>query len=322
MLETSARLLRLLSLLQARREWTGPELAGRLDVSERTVRRDVDRLRALGYPVDATRGTDGGYRLGDSADMPPLLLDDDEAVAVAVGLRTAARHPVGGIGENSARALAKLEQTLPPRLRARVTALTESVDDVPADFAAPTVDATALAEFARTARDHVVARFDYAAHDGTTTRRRVEPHRLVVWGRRWYLLAWDLDRADWRTFRLDRAGAPVPPDGPRFTPRELPQDAASYVQRGASRAGMRFTASVLVHAPAEEIRERINPAVGDVVPVDANSCRLETGADSVDTVTVWLGMLEADFEITDPPELVDRVRALAARYARATPPPR
>lgn len=318
MWETSARLLKLLSYLQARREWTGPELAGRLGVSERTVRRDVDRLRALGYPVDATRGVAGGYRLGPSAEMPPLLLDDDEAVAVAVGMRTASRTPVAGIEDASARALAKLEQVLPPRLRSRVGALAAATVEVPPDRPAPVVRPEVLAGFAEVVRDGVTTRFDYEGHDGVRSRRRVEPHRLVVWGSRWYLVAWDLDRDDWRTFRLDRAAGPVPPHGPRvLARREPPEGAVAYVQRGVSTTAMRVRARVVVHASAEDVAARINPAVGLVEAIGPDRCVLHTGADDVWTVAVHLCLLDADFEVSGPAELVDLVRVLAARYTAA-----
>src|ERR687887_2848173 len=219
MLETSARLLRLLSLLQAHREWSGADLADRLGVTPRTVRRDVDRLRELGYPVNASPGTGGGYRLGAGAELPPLLLDDDEAVAVAIGLRTAAGGSVAGIEETSVRALAKLEQVLPAHLRRRVNAL--QAFTVPAPGTGPTVDAGVLATIASACRDHEGLRFAYQSHDGSSTRRRVEPHRLVHLGWRWYLLAFDLDRDEWRTFRVDRIGRPLSA-GARFTPRKLP----------------------------------------------------------------------------------------------------
>ena len=237
MWETSARLLKLLSLLQARRDWPGADLAARLDVTERTVRRDIGRLRDLGYPVHATRGTDGGYRLGAGAAMPPLLLDDDEAVAVAVGLRTAARSPVTGIEETSVRALAKLENVLPSRLRRRVSAVADYTVPVPPDTPPPAVDPAVLTTLASACRDHEQLRLDYRTHDGTSAVRSVEPHRLVSWGQKWYLLGWDTDRGDWRTFRVDRIQPRTPP-GPRFTPRELPEggDVAAYVARGVSRA--------------------------------------------------------------------------------------
>jgi predicted DNA-binding transcriptional regulator YafY len=319
MLETSARLLRLLSLLQARRDWSGAALAERLGVSERTVRRDVDRLRDLGYPVHATRGTDGGYRLGAGAAMPPLLLDDDEAVAVAVGLRTAAGGTVAGIEDTSVRALAKLEQVLPVRLRHRVNALQTYTVPVPADRPGPTVDPAVLTALAAACRDAERLRFDYRGHDGSASVRAVEPHCLVSWGRRWYLVAWDVDRHDWRTFRVDRI-APRTPTGPRFPPREGPEGgAAAHVARGVSSAAWRYRARVLVHAPAEVVTERINPAVGVVEAVDEHTCVLNTGADSLHTLTVYLGMLDLDFKVTEPAELVTHLRALTARYARATP---
>src|SRR3954470_2906441 len=200
MLETSARLLRLISLLQARRDWTGPELAERLEVGVRTVRRDVDRLRRLGYPVQATPGVAGGYPLGVGASLPPLLLDEEEAVAVAVGLRTAVSGGVAGIEETSVRALAKLEQVLPGRLRRRVGALGAAT--VPYPATGPTVDPSTLATIAAACRDNERLRLRYRAHDGTASRRLLEPHRLVHTGRRWYLVAYDTDRADWRTFRV------------------------------------------------------------------------------------------------------------------------
>ncbi|MFF5249801.1 helix-turn-helix transcriptional regulator [Streptosporangium sp. NPDC000095] len=319
MLETSARLLRLLSLLQARKDWPGATLADRLGVSERTVRRDVDRLRELGYPVNATRGTDGGYRLGAGTVMPPLLLDDEEVVAVAVGLRTAAGGTVAGIEETSVRALAKLEQVLPSRLRHRVNALQTYVEPVPADSPGPVVDPEVLTVLAAACRDGERVRFDYRAHDGSASVRIVEPHRLVAWGRRWYLVAWDVDRQDWRTFRMDRV-EPRTPTGPRFPPRDPPEGgAAAYVARGVSAAAWRHRARVVVHAPADVVTERVNPAVGVVEAVDEHTCVLNTGADSLHVIAVYLGMLDLDFEVTEPPELVEHMRALAARYARSTP---
>ncbi|MEV0757463.1 YafY family protein [Streptosporangium sp. NPDC050280] len=319
MLETSARLLRLLSLLQARKDWPGAALAERLGVSERTVRRDVDRLRELGYPVNATRGTDGGYRLGAGTVMPPLLLDDEEVVAVAVGLRTAAGGTVAGIEETSVRALAKLEQVLPSRLRHRVNALQTYVEPVPADSPGPVVDPEVLTVLAAACRDGERVRFDYRAHDGSASVRIVEPHRLVAWGRRWYLVAWDVDRQDWRTFRMDRV-EPRTPTGPRFPPREPPEGgAAAYVARGVSAAAWRHRARVVVHAPADVVTERVNPAVGVVEAVDEHTCVLNTGADSLHVIAVYLGMLDLDFEVTEPPELVEHMRALAARYVRSTP---
>ncbi|SER03717.1 Predicted DNA-binding transcriptional regulator YafY, contains an HTH and WYL domains [Lentzea xinjiangensis] len=310
MLETSARLLHLLALLQSRRDWQGSELADELRISPRTVRRDVDRLRELGYPVNATTGSFGGYRLGAGAELPPLLLDDNEAVAVVAALRT---NAVTGLEETSLRALLKLEQVLPARLRHRVSAL-QHVESVPRDQA-PALDPGLLSTLAAACRDSDTIRFDYHSHDGTPTRRRVEPHRLVSWGRRWYLVAWDCDRADWRSFRVDRISPPTPPFGPRFTPREF--DATTFVAASATSAAWRFQARVLVHAPAHAVAARINAHTGTVEAVDESTCVLVTGSDSVETLAVWIGLLGFDFEVTSPPELVAHVRSLAARYARA-----
>lgn len=321
MCETSARLLRLLSLLQSRRSWTGTELAERLGVSGRTVRNDVERLRRLGYPVHAGRGSVGGYRLGSGATLPPLVLDDEEAVAVVIGLRAAAGGAVGGtvagMTESAVRALTKLEQVLPSSLRRKVNALASHMLAVPPDYAAPTVNPTLLTQLAALCRDQERLRFDYRSHTGTDTVRAVEPYRLVNWGRRWYLVAFDLDRQDWRTFRVDRI-SPRTPTGPRFVARDLPaDDLATYVSRHASAAAWRYRARITVHAAAKDVLGRINPAVGAVEPLDAQSCVLVTGADSLDTIALYLGLLGVDFSVDEPPELVEHVRRLADRYSRA-----
>ncbi|AJT69933.1 hypothetical protein T261_8340 [Streptomyces lydicus] len=230
MIDTPGRLLRLLSLLQSPREWPGRELAQRLDVSPRTIRRDIDRLRELGYPVHATQGNTGGYRLTAGTAMPPLLLDDEEAVAIAIGLRTAAAGSVTGIEETSVRALAKLEQVLPSRLRRRVTVLQEAAVALPQG--GPTADAGHLALIAAACVAHEKLRFTYRSANGQEARRLVEPHQLVAAGRRWYLVAHDCDRADWRTFRLDRLADPLR-TGARVPPRDLPGgvDVARLPQR-------------------------------------------------------------------------------------------
>jgi predicted DNA-binding transcriptional regulator YafY len=317
-LETSARLLRLLSLLQSRRHWSGPELAERLAVTTRTVRADVERLRALGYPVEATPGVAGGYRLGVGAALPPLLLDDEEAVAVAVGLRTAAGGTVAGIEETSLRALAKLERMLPNRLRRRVAALQGYTLD--AGAGGPTVDAELLALLAGACRDAERLRFDYVSHSGTALRRVVEPHRVVFLRRRWYLVAWDVERADWRTFRVDRI-EPKPPTGPRFAPRDFPeQDVAAYVLRGVGAALWRHWGRVRLHAPVAEVRRRWPDAPGRLTPEGEDSCVLEAGADTFGQLALHLGLLDVDFEVLDPPELADAVRALGERYVRAARP--
>jgi predicted DNA-binding transcriptional regulator YafY len=316
MLDTSARLLRLLSLLQARREWTGPELAERLEVGVRTVRRDVERLRRLGYPVEATRGVAGGYRLGPGAEIPPLLLDEEEAVAVAVGLRTAARVGVAGIEETSVRALAKLERVMPSRLRRRINALGAAT--VPYAFTGPAVDAEVLATIAAACRDHERLRVRYRTHDGVSTGRLVEPHRLVHTGRRWYLVAWDTARADWRTFRVDRLERPAPDR--RFVAREPPaEDLAAYVARAVSATRDRYQARVVLHAPIAEVAPRVPPAVGSLEPLDERRCLLHTGSDWLGGLAVYIAEIGVDFEVVEPPELVARVRVLAGRFARATP---
>jgi predicted DNA-binding transcriptional regulator YafY len=314
MVRTSERLLRLLSLLQARVGWSGAELADRLGVTTRTVRNDVQRLRSLGYPVHASPGAGGGYRLGAGAALPPLLLDDDEAVAVAVGLRTAAAGSVTGIQETSVRALAKLEQVLPSRLRHRVDALHAATVEIPAP--GPTVDPEVLTAIAGACRDHQRLRFDYRDHDGSATVRTAEPHRLVHDRGRWYLVAWDADRGDWRTFRADRI-RPRIPTGPRFAPREPPGgDVATYLRRGVGSATWRHRARVRVHAPAAAVAGRLPPAVL-VEAVDERTCMVDVGSDTPQMLAVYLGMLDADFDIHEPPELVEELRALADRYRRA-----
>jgi predicted DNA-binding transcriptional regulator YafY len=315
MLETSARLLRLLSLLQSRRAWAGPELAERLGVGVRTIRRDVERLRRLGYPVHAAPGVAGGYRLGAGAELPPLLLDDDEAVAVAVGLRTAAGGSVAGIEETSVRALAKLEQVLPAHVRRRVNAL--QAFTVPAPGSGPTVDADVLATIAAACRDHEGLRFAYRSHDASATRRRVEPHRLVHLGRRWYLLAFDLDRDDWRTFRVDRIGKPLSA-GARFAPRRLPaDDVAAYVSRAMSSARDRYQARVILHAPIAALQRKVPATYGSLEPIDDETCMLHTGSDWLGGLAVYIAEIGVDFTVVEPPELVERVRDLAGRFARA-----
>ncbi|MEV4254517.1 WYL domain-containing protein [Spirillospora sp. NPDC049652] len=314
MLETSARLLRLLSLLQTHRDWSGAELAERLGVTMRTVRRDVDRLRELGYPVHATAGAPG-YRLGAGSDLPPLLLDDDEAVAVAVGLRTAAGGTVAGIEETSVRALAKLERVLPARLRHRVHALQSMT--VPMTGAAAPVDPGALTAIAAACRDHEVLRFDYRSHQDRESRRSAEPYRLVHSGRRWYLVGWDLGKEDWRTYRVDRLRLRTP-NGPRFVPRDPPDDdLAAYVARAISSAPYRFQVRLTMHAPAEVVAEHMPPTVATVEHVDAETCVLLCGANSLDEIIVWVALMDIGFEVHDPPELVERLGAMADRLRAA-----
>ncbi|MET9829985.1 YafY family protein [Streptomyces sp. NPDC006385] len=321
MLDTSARLLRLLSLLQAHREWSGAALAERLGVTPRTVRRDVDRLRELGYPVNASPGTGGGYQLGAGAELPPLLLDDDEAVAVAVGLRTAAGHGIEGIGETSVRALAKLEQVLPNRLRRRVGALNAFTVPMLRDPQPSAVDPAVLTELANLCRDAERLRLEYRDHEGAPTRRTVEPHRLVCSERRWYLVAWDLDRADWRTFRVDRI-TPRPPHGPRFTPRTPPaEDLAAYVSRGVSTRAYASQAVVRLLVPLHEAAERISPSAGVLEADGDDACILRTGAGSLAVMVIHVTLMGFEFEVLEPPELIEEIRTahdlLARSLARA-----
>jgi len=314
MLSTSARLLRVLTLLQSRREWPGPELAGRLRVSTRTIRNDAARLRSLGYPIEAVPGVAGGYRLGSGGAMPPLLLEDDEAVAVAVGLRSAAGRGVTGMEESALRALIKLEQFLPARLRHRVNALQAYTVAAPAPDEG--VPPSVLTRIAAACRDHEVLWIDYQKHDGTESSRAVEPHTLVHRGRRWYLVAWDRGRSGWRTFRVDRLRLGRG-RGPRFIPREPPdEDILAYVRTGIREASARFRARVVVDAPADVIVTRL-PAYVPVEAVDGERCVVHVVAPRPETLALYLGLLDADFRVTEPPELVACLAKLAARYARS-----
>jgi predicted DNA-binding transcriptional regulator YafY len=322
MLETSARLLRLLSLLQGRRDWSGPELAERLGVTTRTIRNDIDRLRRLGYPVDAAPGATGGYRLAIGAVVPPLLLDDEEAVAVAVGLRSGAGGAVSGLEEASVRALVKVQQLLPAHLRDRVEALTMATVAVESGGSATSVDPTLLATVAATCRDHVRLVFDYLDFSGRSSRRDVEPHRLVHGGRRWYLLAWDTGRRDWRTFRLDRVTLPANHRGPRFVPRSMPpRQAADRVREGVRSATWSYRAEVIVHAPADRLVARL-PAAAVVEAIDERTSRVQLGASTPETLAVYLGLFEVDIEVDAAahPELADAFAHLADRYRRAVAP--
>jgi predicted DNA-binding transcriptional regulator YafY len=316
MTETSGRLLKLLSLLQTRRDWPGEELASRLEVSGRTIRRDIERLRSLGYPVEASTGPLGGYRLHAGAAMPPLLLDDDEAVAIAVGLRTAAGTSVAGIEETALRALVKLEQVLPSHLRRRVQAM-RAVSAATPD-GGPTVDPEALAVIATAARDRERVRFGYRARDGSESRRLAEPHSLVNLGRRWYLVAWDCDRRAWRTYRMDRVERPRSA-GSRFEPRELPAaDAAEFVSSNLAAAPQRHQARLTLHASAEELRDRHPYWWGQLEPIDERRCELRTGDDSLEWLAVRVCMLGVDFDVHEPPELVGALAELGGRIGRAT----
>lgn len=316
MLETSARLLALLGLLQSRADWSGVELASRLDVTDRTIRKDVARLRELGYPVSAVRGPGGRYRLGAGAKLPPLLLDEDEAVAVAVGLRAATG--MAGFEETGARALTKLEQVLPDKLRRRLTALRKATSAGPVNTDSnvedPVVDPDLLSELAAAIRDHQGLRCDYRS-----SRLELEPYHLVAWQRRWYLVAREPSSGAWAPYRVDWLHLRIP-GGRRFAPTEFPGDLTEFVVREVARTGWSFHTRVRIHAPADEVLARINPAVGTVEPISPTESVLVTGGDSVEVVAVWIGMLGLDFSVSEPPELVENLRVQSLRYSRAIAP--
>jgi predicted DNA-binding transcriptional regulator YafY len=313
--DPTGRVLRLLSLLQTYKFWPGSELAQELEVSPRTLRRDIDRLRELGYPVDATPGVAGGYRLAAGAHMPPLVLDDDEAVAIAVGLRAAAGASIEGIEDLSIRALAKLEQVLPDRLRRRVQTIYGNVTPLRWSGNGPTVDTDSLAVLAQGCRDHEELRLDYERRDGEQMRRLVQPFQLVSVGRRWYLVAWDTRREDWRTFRVDRMTEPRLA-GVRFEPRTLPaDDAAAFVAASINSAPMPYQASVVVSGPREEVEavvRRIGADLDDGAG-DDGPCRVRLRSDTLEWLTSMVAMLAIDHPVTveGDAELDDRVAQLA-----------
>lgn len=315
---TTARALRMLSLLQSRPTWTGRELAERTGVTERTVRRDVDRLRTLGYPVEADHGRDGGYRLGAGRALPPLLLDDDEAVAVAVCLHLGAVG-VSGVGEAALRTLTKIDQVLPARLRSEVRAIADAVDTLPGLRPGITeADRDVLTLLARAVRDTVQVRFAYVSRGGDETERACEPYRLVATGRRWYLIAWDLVRSDWRTFRLDRMREPHATTF-RFTPREAP-DAAEFVQRAITQGTYEQTGVVRFAAEASAVREHLPATAGEVVELDGGGCEVRVGAWDLDGMSWYLARIalavDAQVEVVSPPELADAFSRLAAVLPR------
>lgn len=323
MTTTPARLLKLLSLLQMPRQWPGSELARRLEVDPRTVRRDVDRLRELGYPVEATMGAAGGYRLVAGTALPPLLLDDEEAVAIAVGLRTAAGQPVAGIEDSAVRALTKLEQVLPSRLRYRVRSLSAATVQVTMPPALsrpspqPAVDPERLTMLAGAIANRERVRFRYRSHDGAETRRHVDPHRLVAAGRHWYLVAFDNDRADWRVFRADRIDEPQP-TGARVASRELPAgDVGTFVKDKLFSSAPTYRAVATIRLPVDQVRGRLGDDPGDVEAVDEHSCRLHGHTDTLEWTALRLMMLGCDFTVHEPPELIDYLRTLGTRITNA-----
>ncbi len=308
-----SRLLVLLTLLQTRPLWSGAELSERLNVTPRTLRRDVDRLRALDYPVDSVPGRGGGYRLGRGGRIPPLVLDDEEAIAVAVSLSTAAGGSVEGIHEASLRALVKLDQVLPWRLRHQVAALRDAT--VPLSASVESVGGGDLLTIARACQASEVLCFDYVDRSGHASCRRVEPYRLVPTNRRWYLVARDVDRDDWRSFRIDRIADPEPA-GQRFA-RSDPPDAVAFVSLSVGSAPYAYRARVLVHAAAATVRSKVPPTAGTVTDVGVDRTELVTGSDSLDAIAIRLAMLGDEFDVVEPHELVAAVRRLAERLQRA-----
>ena len=316
MANTSERMLRLLSLLQTHRFWAGTELASRLEVSDRTLRRDIDRLRDLGYPVNASPGVAGGYQLEAGAALPPLLLDDEEAVAIAVGLHQAAGGAVNGMEETSLRALTKVIRMMPPRLRRRIDALGEYTVPAVLGGGGPRIDADALTVIAQACRDNEQLRFEYTARDGAAGTRFVEPNRLVTVGRRWYLVAWDVDRADWRTFRVDRL-SDARSARLRFEPREVPGgDAAAFVQAGLASVPTRYQVTVNVRTAAADV-ERVVERWGSVEAVDATSCRLRMNVDELEWPAMVLAAVGADFDVVEPEELRAYVRRTGDVFSRS-----
>jgi predicted DNA-binding transcriptional regulator YafY len=311
--DPTGRALQLLSLLQTHRFWPGFELAARLEVTERTVRRDVDRLRDLGYPVDSTSGQYGGYRLAAGAHLPPLVLGDDEAVAVAVGLRYAAEAAIGGIEETSLRALTKIEQLLPHRLRRRVSALHSSVTSMRRAGGDDTIDPEALSVLAAACRDREFARFDYRRGDGENSSRLVEPHQLVTAGRRWFLVAWDHHREDWRTFRLDRLRLPRP-TGSHFAPREIPGgDAAAFVATSLGATPRHREAKLAIHAPLSQLEGVLRWIDHTLIAVEAQRCLVHIRSEDLGRLSMAVARigLTAPVTVIEPIELADSVRRLA-----------
>ena len=311
MAETTGRVLQLLGLLQSRRVWSGDELAERLGVTTRSVRRDVERLRDLGYPVHASRGHGGGYQLGAGGSLPPLLLDPDEAVAVAVCLRLAAGGSVAGVGEAALRALTKLDQVLPARLRSQVGAVHDATVTLTRDAPESPVEPDVLMTLARACRDREHVTAEYVDRAGRVTRRRLEPYQLVTTGRRWYLMAYDRDRQDWRSLRLDRM-TEVEAVGSTFTPREAP-DAATYVRQSISASSYQYVARVRYFAPYDVVAPHFSPGSATVEPDGSDACIVTTGGDDAERIALYLAMVAADFEVLDPPEVARAARTLGQR---------
>ncbi|WP_422756224.1 helix-turn-helix transcriptional regulator [Micromonospora sp. WMMD708] len=314
---TSARLLALLSLLQSRRDWPGGVLAERLGISLRTVRRDVDRLRELGYPVAAVKGPDGGYRLDAGTELPPLLFDDEQAVALTVALQVAATGADGALADAAARALHTVRQVLPARLRQRVGTLSVTAVARPATTAAEPVDGEVLLALGSAVHAREILRFDYGTDRTAGPARHAEPHHVVTWDGRWYLLAWDLERADWRTFRVDRITL-RPPHGPRFTPRPLPGgDVATYLTgvfrgSGGGSADWPCRGTVLLDLPAAAVaRHTRDGLVEEIAP---GRCRLTLGSWSWVSLAAAVARYDTGITVVGPPALTEAFALLADRF--------
>lgn len=314
MLKTSARLLRLLWLLQSRRHWSAAELSERVDVDARTVRRDIDRLRELGYAVAASPGLGGGYQLRAGSSLAPMLLDDEEAVTVAVAVRAAASS-IGKMEEAAVRLLAKLDQLLPLRLRKRASALHSVTISLGPSDAAPSIDV--LTQIACACRDHLRLRIHYRDRAANVTSRGIEPLRLVHTGRLWYLVAWDCDRKDWRTFRIDRVQR-LAATGPQFRPRDFPGDIAAYVSRSIREVPYRYRMRIKLHGSVAELAKRIPSWCGVLEMLDEDNCTLSTGADSIEALAAQVMLTGADFDILEAPDCLAEFREIASRLERAT----
>jgi predicted DNA-binding transcriptional regulator YafY len=313
-MDTAERLLRLLSLLQSRPRWSGAELAARLDVTTRTLRRDVTRLRSLGYPVDAVVGLAGGYRLGTGGRLPPLLLDDDEAVAIAVGLRVATTTSVSGVEDAAVAALAKLEQVLPVRLRERVDAVHGSTARLP-EPELPQVDADVLVALATGCRRTECVRFAYRSHSGAETARLVDPYQIVHTGRRWYLVAHDHDRRAWRTFRVDRIAEPVL-TGQRYVPDDAAPDPIALVAEGTNVVPWAIKARILLATNLDEAARMFPPKVGVLEPAGPTTTLLRVAAEELEPLVRFVAGIPCEFEVLDPPELRARVREKGEQLIR------
>ncbi|MBO0678981.1 YafY family transcriptional regulator [Mycolicibacterium sp. S2-37] len=318
MSETTARVLQLLGLLQSRRVWAGEELAERLGVTTRSVRRDIERLRDLGYPVAASKGHGGGYQLGAGAALPPLLLDPDEAVAMAVCLRLAAGGTVAGVGESALRALTKLDQVMPARLRSQVSAVHDATVTLTSGAPASVVEPDVLMTLARACRDHEHVTAGYVDRAGNSSHRRLEPYQLVTTGRRWYVLAYDRDRQDWRSLRLDRM-TDVVAAGTTFTPRPAP-DAADYVGRAISASPYRYVARVRYQAPLDVVAPHFPPGSAQIEADGPDACIVTAGADDPERMALYFAVGGAEFQVLEPPEVIAAAAAVADRLRRAVSP--